>query len=189
MRMYRCFMYLLAMLWLFSACTTRKTTYNPKKKYSPELLEQDLRIFRGVLEQYHPSIYWFTPKDSMDEQFYKLEQAIKDSMTEPDFRNRLQYILSEIQCGHTAVLFSKQYVRYLDTALLPVFPLSVKVWPDSMAVTNLIGRPHPLLKRGTIVYSINGRRTRELTDTLFHYMVTDGNELIGKYQTLSTRGN
>lgn len=189
MRIYRCFMYLLAMLWLFSACTTSKTTYNPKKKYSPELLEQDLRIFRGVLEQYHPSIYWFTPKDSMDEQFNKLEQAIKDSMTEPDFRNRLQYILSEIQCGHTAVLFSKQYVRYLDTALLPVFPLSFKVWPDSMAVTNLIGRPHPLLKRGTIVYSINGRSTRELTDTLFHYLVTDGNALIGKYQTLSTRGN
>lgn len=58
-----------------------------------------------------------------------------------------------------------------------------------MAVTNLIGRPHPLLKRGAIVHAVNGRSTRQLTDTLFHYLVTDGNALTGKYQTLSTRGN
>ncbi len=187
--MHRPLLYFFVFILTMSACSVSKEGYHPQKKIAPDLLKEDLRVFRGVLEQYHPSIYWFTPKDSMDEQFARVARAIKDSMTEMEFRNRLQYVLSEIQCGHTAVLFSKNYVRYLDTALLPVFPLSFKVWPDSMAVTSLIGRPHPLLKRGTIVYAVNGQSTRQLTDTLFHYLVTDGNALIGKYQTLSTRGN
>lgn len=187
--MNRCFLFFIAVLLLLSACSTSKIGYDPRRKYSPEALQEDFRIFRGVLEQYHPSVYWYTPKDSMDLQFERGWKSVQDSMTESAFRNQLQYILSEIQCGHTAVLYSKNYVRYLDTAMLPLFPVSLKLWPDSMAVVNMIGRPHPLLKRGTIVYSVNGKTTRQLTDTLFHYLVTDGNALIGKYQTLSTRGN
>jgi len=46
-----------------------------------------------------------------------------------------------------------------------------------------------LLKRGTIIESIDGWTAARLRDTLFNYFVTDGYNLTGKYQYLSSGFN
>jgi hypothetical protein len=53
-------------------------------------------------------------------------------------------------------------------------------------VANNFNRQDSVLKRGTVIYTINGRTARQLTDTLFPYIVTDGYNLTGKYQYLSS---
>ena len=112
--------------------------------------------------------------------------ALKDSMTEPEFRKVLSYVIARIRCGHTSVNSSKSYARYLDTARLRQFPLLLKFWNDTMVVANNLNRRDSVLRRGTLIYSINGRTARELTDTIFPYIVTDGYNLTGKYQYLSS---
>jgi hypothetical protein len=169
-------------------CSASRQAFDPQHKYTAKQLQKDYRVFRGVLEESHPSLYWFTPKDSMDYYFDEGYHHITDSMTEPQFRNILSYVVSKIHCGHTSVKYSKQYSRYIDTAQIKLFPLSFKVWPDSMAVTANLNRKDSVLKFGTIVTAIDGYPVHQLTDSLMNYVSGDGFSINGKYQVLSNRG-
>jgi hypothetical protein len=171
------------------SCGTAKKAFDPERKYSPQALRGDYQLFRNILEDLHPSLYWYTPKDSMNYYFDKGYAALTDSMTEPQFRNVLSYVIAKVDCGHTSIRSSKEYSHYADTARLPQFPLILKCWKDTMVVSANLYRRDSVLRRGTVIRSINGLPTEQLTDTLFQYIVTDGYNLTGKYQYLSTGYN
>ena len=172
-----------------TGCGIGKAGFSPAKKYSPEQLRRDYHLYQKILEESHPGLYWYTPKDSMDYFFRWGETQLTDSMTEPAFRKVLTYVTSQINCGHTSVRASKAWSRYSDTAgIWRVFPLSFKLWPDTMVVTGNLHRNDSILTRGTVITSINGRRVTELVDTMFRYIPTDGYNTTHKYQTLSNRG-
>jgi len=174
---------------LLVACSSSRKAFDPARKYDPATLQKDYSLFRNILEEYHPSLYWFTPKDSIDYYFDNGLAQLSDSLTELQFRYLLQNVASKFRCGHTSVRSSKKYSKYLDTAKLSLFPIALKIFPDSMAVIGNANRRDSILRRGTVVYSINGKSTRELTDTFFNYLVTDAWSVNGKYQALSTGGN
>lgn len=170
---------------LFSACRTEKG-FRPDRKYPVAKLQRDYQVFRHVLEAWHPSLYWYTPKDSMDRYFDEGYAAITDSMTEPQFRTVLSHVIAQVDCGHTSIRSSKAYSHYLDTARLRQFPLIMKFWPDTMVLVVDLNRRDSVLRRGTQILAINGKTAGQLTDSFFPYIVTDGYSLTGKYQYLST---
>ena len=180
--------YLILSVFLFS-CGASNKAFDPNRKYAPRELKKDYEVFRHTLEAWHPSLYWYISRDSLNYFFDKGYASLHDSMTELQFRTLLSYVIAEVRCGHTSVRTSRAYSRYLDTARLPQFPLVLKFWNDTMVVAANLNRRDSLLKRGTLVYSIDGRTARQLTDTLFPYFVTDGYNLTGKYQYLSTGFN
>ena len=180
------FCYLILCLFLVSCGTNKKVAFQPDRKYAPSVLREDYQVFRNILEAWHPSLYWYTPRDSMNYFFTRGYSALNDSMTEPQFRMVLSYVIARINCGHTSVSASRHYSRYLDTAKLTQFPLILNFWNDTMAVAFIFNRLDTVLKRGTLIYTINGRTARQLTDTLFPYIVSDGYNLTGKSQYLST---
>ena len=174
---------------LLTACTTSRSSFSPKHKYSLTQVQKDYDVYHSILEEHHPSLYWYTSKDSMDYYFNWGKQQLKDSMTEPDFRKVLSYVTAKINCGHTTVRPSKTWGKYSDTVRLgKMFPLSMKVWDESMVVTANLNRRDSILKRGTVISKINGRTKDSITDTLFDYIATDGYNRTHKYQTLSNRG-
>lgn len=175
-----------ALLLFCISCGTARVAFDPERKYAPETLQGDYRIFRNILEESHPSLYWYTPQDSMNYYFDKGYAQLADSMTESQFRTTLSYVISRVRCGHTAVRNSKQYEKYLDTARSPQFPLILKFWKDTMVVAANLNRKDSILKRGIVIQSINGRSAAQLEDTLFNYIISDGYNLTGKYQYLST---
>ena len=174
---------------LLFSCSVSKESFTPTKKYGLGSLQSDYQMFRNVLEESHPSLYWFISQDSMNYYFDYGYSQLSDSMTEPEFRKVLSYVSSKIKCGHTSVKSSKQFARFIDTVPQKIFPLSLKVWPDSVVVVANLNRKDSALRRGTLIKSINGYPVQQLTDTFFQYMVTDGNALTGKYQSLSNRGS
>ena len=169
-----------------ASCSSSRTTYSPHKKYSPAVIKADYTLFRRILETTHPSIYWYTTKDSMDYYFEQVYKKLNDSMTEIQFRDELAYVISKLDCGHTTMKGSKAFSRYVDTASSMAFPFALKFWSDTMVITANLRRNDPILQRGTIVQSINGYTATALTDTLFNYITTDGYSVNGKYQSLST---
>lgn len=178
---------------LFSAglvsCGVNKSSFSPGKKYSLQQVEKDYSIYQQVLENHHPGLYWYTPKDSMDYYFSKGKQQLKDSMTEPEFRKVLSNVTAKVSCGHTTIRTSKKWSKYSDTVRLNnMFPLSIKVWDEAAVVTANLNRRDSILKRGTVITAINNRPLKELTDTMFQYISTDGYNRTHKYQSLSNRG-
>ena len=171
------------------SCSINKSSFSPNKKYSIQQVQKDYSLYRDILQEHHPGLYWYTSKDSMDYYFRYGQQHLKDSMTEPEFRKVLNYVTAKINCGHTTVRSSKAWSKYSDTARLgKMFPLSFKIWNDTMVITANLNRRDSILKRGTVITKINGKAEQVIVDTLFDYISTDGYNLTHKYQTLSNRG-
>lgn len=158
---------------VISSCSVSKS-YRPEKRYSPQELRSDYLLLRKILEEKHPSLYWYTSKDSMDRVFDRSFDHIRDSMTEFAFGWRiLAPVLAQIRCGHTSFLMSKGESKYFRGKRIPSFPLFVKVWNDSMMVVGNLNKD-TVIKRGDFITSINGLPNRVIIDTLFKYMVKDG---------------
>jgi len=181
---------LLFLLIIFTTgCSSFKSSFDPGKKYSSEQLEKDFSVFQNILQESHPGLYWYTPKDSMDYYFNWGKEQIKDSLTEPEFKQVLSYVLAKMNCGHTTVRSSKNYSNYLDTLRNEkFFPLSLKLWGDTTVVASNLNRRDSILKRGTIVKAIDNRAMEQITDTLFKFISSDGHNINHKFQSLSNRG-
>jgi hypothetical protein len=164
------------LLVLFTSCSVSKN-YNPDKKYSPRQLKQDYTLLRNILEKKHPSLYWYTSKDSMNLFFDKGYQSITDSMTELQFGwNVLAPLITKIRCGHTSFSMSKGWYRFIDKKhiQIPSFPLYLKIWNDTMVVTGNLSRKDSTIKKGTLITSINGMRAYEMIHQMFNYLSLDG---------------
>ena len=171
---------------LLYSCASSKKNFNPNKKYPAQQLQQDFSLLRTILEKKHPSLYWYTPKDSMDMYFQKYYGLIKDSMTEQQFGWKVIAPLTDkIHCGHTSFSRSKAYNNWAAGKKIPSFPLLVKCWNDSIAVTTNLNGKDSVLKRGTLITSINGIKNADLIKTMFGYMTEDGYATNVNYSRLS----
>ncbi|MGV3656490.1 MAG: S41 family peptidase [Chitinophagaceae bacterium] len=171
---------------LASSCSVAKN-YNPSTRYAPQKLQQDYDIFQSILEEEHPGLYWYTPKDSMDYFFARGKNLLTDSMTETAFRAVLSSVVSKIHCGHTSVRASKAYLKLADSLRPKPFPISLKIWPDTALVTANINRKDSQITRGVIVTAIDGKPMQQIVDSLFQHLPSDGYNLTHKYQLLSNR--
>ena len=152
---------------LLYSCSVSKN-YSPNKKYSKEELQQDYTLLRNILEKKHPSLYWYTPKDSMDYFFNEGYKAIKDSMTELQFGWKiLAPLTATIHCGHTSFSMSKGWNKFITNKHIPSFPLYLKIWNDTMVVNYNLNANDSILKRGTIITSINGIRSAAIISIMF----------------------
>jgi len=172
---------------LATGCTVSKH-YNPAKKFGPDALQADYALFRAMLEESHPGLYWYTPKDSMDYYFNAGAQKLLDSMTEYKFRNVLSYVASKIRCGHTSIRPSKAAVAYAERTRSFALPLAVKAWPDTVVVTANLNRNDKNIVRGVVLQSIEGRPIQSVVDSMFSHLSGDGYNTTHKYQVLSNGG-
>ena len=168
------------------SCSVSKQ-YSPTKKFSPKELQDDYSIFQSSLEESHPSLYWYTPKDSMDFYFEAGKSKLKDSLTEMQFRYVLANVISKVRCGHTTVRASKGAAGFSGTQGLS-FPLYVKAWPDTVVVTANLNRKDSNVVRGVVLKSIDGKPMNFIIDSLFRFLSADGYNTTHKYQTLSNGG-
>ena len=182
-----CYLLAIAAFFLIS-CSASKSTVSPYKKYPLVKIQKDYRIFQDMLEESHPSLYWYTPKENMDRFFQRGYQQLKDSMTEGEFRKVLSYVIAEIKCGHTSVRPSKRFQGFFDSVRARSFPFSLKIWSDTAVVLTNLVRQDSVLKRGTVISSINGMPIRTIVDSLSKYLPADGFNQTHKWQTLSNRG-
>lgn len=167
-------LFFLFLLPFFFSCSVSKN-YNANKKFSKEQLQKDYTLLRNILESKHPSLYWYTSKDSMDKYFNAGYNSIRDSMTELQFGWKIiAPITSYIHCGHTSFNMSKGWNRFIKNRRIPSFPLYLKVWNDTMMVIGNLSHANQLINKGAFISSINGIKNAEMIRYMFRFMVEDG---------------
>lgn len=173
--------FVLVSFWCFlAACGSSKNIYldskqlDAQQKISPDKLREDFVLLKKILEANHPGLYWYTPKDSIDWYFNTAINGLSDSLTEFRFRNKIAWALSNIRCGHTSVRFSKSYSKKLKHIKIAQFPLALKTWRDSIVVVGSAFKNDSIFKRGTVITSINGLSNRQVLDSMFRFISTDG---------------
>ncbi|MEY4702256.1 MAG: hypothetical protein RIR96_153 [Bacteroidota bacterium] len=163
------------LVFVLMSCSVLKKTYTPFKKYDSTSLKKDYDVFRNIIERKHPSLYWYVSKPYMDSVFDTYRNNITDSLTDQEF---LWHILSpvahEVRCGHTTVRKSKIRERWEKKAKLSMFPLSLKLWNDTLAVVRALSNSDTLLKRGFIIKSIDGVSDTEMIRTMKQSLSLDG---------------
>lgn len=170
----------------FVGCSVSKN-YSPDKKYSKEKLQEDYTLLRNILEKKHPSLYWYTSKDSMDYYFDEGYKNISDSMTELQFGWKiLAPLTNKIHCGHTSFSMSKGWNKFIRDKRIPSFPLYLKIWKDTMVVTANLNKKDSTIKKGMLITSINGIRNQDMIKKIFGHLVQDGYEDNVNYIRLST---
>jgi len=172
---------------LFCSCGVLRKNYDPAKKYPKAALQKDYTLLRNILEAKHPSLYWYTSKEKMDAYFDKYYADITDSMNEQQFAwHVLAPLIQKIHCGHTSVSMSKAYGRWVTGKIIPAFPLYMKVWNDTMAVTaNLNYKKDSIFKRGTLVTAVNGVPNKLLIKYFMEFLPEDGYEENVNYVRIS----
>ncbi len=172
---------------MFCSCASSKKNYNPARRYAPDALRKDFVLLQHILEAKHPSLYWYTAKPEMDACFSKYLSNIKDSMTEQNFAwHIVAPVIDKIRCGHTSISLSKAYAHWVTGKAIPAFPLYMKVWNDTMAVTgNLNWKKDSVFKRGTLITSINGIPNHLLIKYMLDFLPEDGYSTGVNYVRLS----
>jgi C-terminal processing protease CtpA/Prc len=168
-----------------SCSSIKRSSFNPSQKIPPQKLQADFSLLQKILEYNHPSLYWYTPKDSVDYYFNTTKSSLNDSLTELQFKNKVAWTISKIRCGHTVVRNSNKFAKYFSNRRIPVFPLSLKVWPDSAVVVNNLFKKDTVLKRGTIITSINNHPVGNIIDSMCQLIGSDGYAFNLKYQLIS----
>ncbi len=162
-------------LCFIAGCSSvKQSAYNPGQKLAPEKLKEDFTLLKKILEANHPSLYWYTPKDSIDAYFSESLNSINDSLTELQFKNKVAWFVSKIRCGHTSARPSKAFSQYAAAHRVSQFPLFIKAWGDTLAVLANLNRADSIFKRGTLITSIDGISNRVLLDSMFGFISTDG---------------
>lgn len=172
---------------LYASCSP--SLHQPQQKYPPSQLVSDYDLMVKVLKKTHPSLYWYTPKDSMEFYINSYRSRIKDSMKEQEFMwHVIAPMINKIRCGHTSVNVSKSYEKRLkNIKSLPSFPLYLKVWNDTMMVTANLNAQDTLFKRGTIIQSINGISKTQIIQEILDRLPEDGYAHNVNYIRMSSR--
>lgn len=176
--------YLLFLLF-FSSCAV-SNSFTPEKKYSPQQLKEDVQAMEETLKRNHPSLYWYSSKETIDSSFGRAYVIAKDSMNENAFKNLIAETIFPIRCGHTSVRHSAQWNKFYAGKPQSGFPLNLKVADDStLIITNNFNRRDSLLRTGMKITGINNYSSKQIIDTLFSLVAIDGNSKNFSYQNIS----
>ena len=168
------FLFLLISVFYLASCSVSKN-YSPDKNFSKDQLQEDYTLLRNILEKKHPSLYWYTSRDSMNTYFDQGYQHIEDSMTELQFAWKIiAPLTNKIHCGHTSFTMSSGWNKFIRNKRLPSFPLHLKIWADTMVVTANLNKKDSIIKKRTLITAINGMRNHDLIQKMFGYLAQDG---------------
>jgi len=93
--------FLLAVL---SSCASIKRHNEQRASYiPPEQLKEDVDYAYSKLQQMHPQLYWYIPKEELDHKFDSLKQTITEPLTPLQFYFKFQPVIASIREGHLSL--------------------------------------------------------------------------------------
>ena len=155
-----------------AAAQTPPITYDSAARFSVVQLRADLAYVRQALEEAHPALYWYTPKDSLDHAFARTEAALTHPMAEPEYWRLLQQLVVQVHCGHTRVQHSAAYRSWFRKQAHPYLPFLVAVRGNRLFITE--NQSTAALPAGTELLAIDGHPTAEILPRLRSLIAADG---------------
>jgi hypothetical protein len=157
-------------------------TYDFNKKYPLEKLQRDLKILKEALVKSHPGLYWYQTKEEFETAYKKLYDSLPKEMTEFEFLEYTFPFVSNVRCGHTALIGSKEGVKYFEEKSL-WFPFSLWVFDGKIFIRKNLSDDSVFLP-GTEILAINRIPVKTILGKMLEYSWTDGYSLPGEYTRL-----
>ncbi len=149
------------------------TIYNPLKTYKVKELKEDFNILRKSLEEGHPSLYRYTSKEELSNDFNTAYQKITTPLTEVEFYKLITPIISKIQCGHTQSSLSEQYHEFYKNRKV-YFPLQTRFNNGLLINSKDFSVDQDTILSGSILLAINNKPFTKIYDELVKNIPSDG---------------
>jgi hypothetical protein len=156
-----------------SAQTAPKRLVDAPGLYSVAQLQADLSFLRRALEEVHPGLYSYTPKDSLDHAFDRTAAQLTQPLEEAAFWRLLQPLVARVHCGHTRLQHSAAYRAWARQQPRYYFPFTIAIRQDRLFVAENQSTD-PTLRPGTEVLAIEGHLTGEVLARLRQLVSADG---------------
>lgn len=146
-----------------------------EKKYPSALLKEDAKLFRDITLSMHPVIGLYNSRDYYVTLFDRYLQTLNDSLTERDFRLKTKLMAEELHCGHTEVIYSKDYYRAMNKKKLNYSPyVFIPVNGKVFVLANLNKKSDSTLKKGVEITKINGLGVDSILRYCKRFVSADG---------------
>jgi hypothetical protein len=133
-------------------------------------LRGDLLQIRRALEEMHPAVHAFIPKEAFERLYEEQLGRIDGPMTLREFYWIAATLVAAVGCGHTRLSTPNEYWL---TAPGRFFPLGVKFIGGRAYVTRATD-PAGVLPEGSEITSINGRSVSDILKDLKSLVSSDG---------------
>lgn len=151
------------------------------KKYAPAALKKDAEVFRDVTLAMHPTIGIYQSKDYYTQLFNSFIFSLNDSLTEKEFRIKLKLLADELHCGHTELLYTKEYYKAISKKKYNYSPyVFLPVKNKVFVLANLNKKQDSTLKKGTEITKINGVEVDSMLRYCKRFISGDGYSQSGK---------
>ncbi len=148
-------------------------SYDPTRLYSISELQTDFKFLQTTLENTHPNLYLYTPKEELNTFFDSLYKCIVKPLSELDFYNLITLINSKVKDGHTMSLPSEEAVNYANENA-QFFPFHISISDDRLYVS-MNCSADTSIHEGAEILRINGRETKDILNYLLNRQIRDGN--------------
>lgn len=161
-------------LGLLFSCASKKVS-RLTKKYPPPQLKEDALLFRDITLAMHPVIGIYKPRQNYMAGFESLINSLNDSLTEKQFRIKLKLLIDGLHCGHTEAMASLASVKEIRNLKLNYSPYLFMPLQDTLyMVAALNKKSDTLIKKGSIILSINGVGTDSILRYCKRFISSDG---------------
>ncbi len=145
----------------------------PNQPIATEGLRADFRLLRASLEELHPSLYRYSPKDSLNQAFDRAYASLTYPLTEQEFMNRLYPVISQIRCGHTQIEHSTAFKQAPDRPRSVALPVKLLAEGNRLFIVQNQST-EASLQAGDEVLNINGVTAAELIQEARQQWSSDG---------------
>jgi hypothetical protein len=158
---------------LSSLATRAQGIDNLKSKtLDPTAMQADFTYLKNLLQETHPGLYRYTPKETMLAKMDSSEALLEKPMPFYDFYKIIEALIADIHCAHTSSLPVKNIESYFNGKMktLPFFLLPLQ---DKEYVLFNCTDDDSILP-GFELLSINGRSIADIRNTINRYYWSDG---------------
>jgi hypothetical protein len=148
------------------------TTYNPNILYQSKQLHADLAFLKSVLEEAHPSLYRYTPKDTLDARFAEADQQLNQPLNDTQFWKIVEPVVANVRSAHTGVYFPATYMLWRIRHGLRI-PLDVYVLNGRLYAAGFPKETKKLFK-GARITAIDGTPGTVIVASLRQYVTPEG---------------
>ena len=141
--------------------------------YSVAQLRADFTLLQNALQEAHPGLYRYYPRDSVLRWFEAARQQLTRPLTELQFRRVVEPAIDRLGCGHTDLFASKAFSKYRKKHPLRAFPVDVFVLNNRLFVRENRSTD-TTVRRGTEILAVNGKSAGTLLSLFYRYISSDG---------------
>ncbi len=158
-------------------------------RFSPEQIEEDIRVLQATLEYIHPGLYNYQSKSEFVEALSTLEADMKSNPSLQNVYCKISEFIANIRCSHT---FSNPYNQkhriqqafFFQEDKLPLtFTRADRQFLIDRFVTD-----NPQISKGLEIEAINGVPMSTIMESLVPFIAADGSNHEKKWQRLTMSG-